>query len=78
MIKMSKEIQDSKNYLCIRIQLIRVKRGWLGISDEILAFNIVTPDTEKLTLKVYKKLIHVFERLIEKYMPDAITLQENK
>jgi len=75
---MSKEIQDAKNYICIRVQLIRVKKTWLGYKDEIISCKTVIPDTEKLTIKLYKKLIQLFEILIEKYMPNSIILRGNK
>jgi len=60
-----KQIHGGKNtakeYLVVRAQFVLVKKGLLGLKDEILGYRIVVPDTKEETVSLAQKMFEVLD-----------------
>ena len=45
----------SDEYVCVRVQIVRVKKGWFGLKDTVLGFTTVIPNTPKLAEKIFRE-----------------------
>jgi len=55
-------------YICVRVQIVKVKKRFLGYKDEVLAFTTVIPNTVKESEILFKKI----QRMCKKYGVDIL------
>ena len=58
---MTKE-NTKKEYICVRVQIVTVKKGLFGYSDKILGFTTVIPNTEKEAITIFKEIQRRFSK----------------
>ena len=63
------EIENTeKEYICVRVQIVKVKKGFFRYKDEILGFSTVIPNTVKESVLLFKKI----QRMFKKYGVDIL------
>ena len=53
---------SAKEYVCVRVQIVRVKKGLIGHRDKILGFTTVIPNTEKEAIRIFKETQRRFSK----------------
>lgn len=61
MIKM-KLMNSEKEYVCVRVQIVRVKKGMFGYNDKILGATTVIPDTVKHAEVIFNRVKRMFSK----------------
>jgi len=63
-IKVPKE-QTPRDYLVVRIQLVHVKKSWLGLKyyEKILTASAVIPDTPEAAVDLTNQTVVQFKKL---------------
>lgn len=51
-----------KEYVCVRVQVVKVKKGFFGYKDQILGFSTVIPNTVKESEILFKKIQRMFKK----------------
>jgi len=51
-----------KEYVCVRVQVVKVKKGLFGYKDQILGFSTVIPNTVKESEILFKKIQRMFKK----------------
>ncbi len=49
-------------YICVRVQIVKVKKSLFGHRDKILGFITVIPDTEKEAIEIFKETQRRFKK----------------
>ena len=57
-----KNVNTDKEYVCVRVQIVRVKKGLFKRYDKILGFITVIPNTEKEAIKIFKETQRRFRK----------------
>lgn len=56
------KVNTEKEYVCVRVQIVRVKKGLFRRYDKILGFTTVIPSTEKEAIKIFKETQRRFRK----------------
>lgn len=52
----------AKEYVCVRVQIVKVKKGLFRHYDEILGFTTVIPDTPKQSERIFREIQRMFKK----------------
>ncbi len=52
----------ANEYVCVRVQIVKVKKGLFGLNDKVLGFTVVIPDTPKIAEKIFKEIQNRFKQ----------------
>ena len=51
-----------KEYVCVRVQIVKVKKGIFRLYDEVLGYTTVIPDTPKQAERIFKEIQRGFKK----------------
>ncbi|GAH33783.1 unnamed protein product [marine sediment metagenome] len=57
-----KNENTSKEYVCVRVQIVRVRKRLFGLKDEVLGFTTVIPNTPKQAERIFKEIQKGFRK----------------
>ena len=59
---MNDRLNDAKEFVCVRVQIVRVKKRFIGYSDKTLGYITLIPNTEKKAEEIFKKIQRMFKK----------------
>lgn len=55
-------LNDAKEYVCVRVQIVKVKKKFIGYTDEVLGSTTLIPNEVKEAEIIFKRIQKMFEK----------------
>ena len=65
--KVKKSDQEADQYLCIRVQLVEVKKGLFGFKDNVYSHRTYLPNMRKEAYDIYEEIDKLAKNMIPKH-----------